>query len=235
MRDRVEEHYGQKAGTYAGSFNPALLEPITEAPPLRILDVGCADGALGAELKRRGHEVHGLEISAEAAEIARRRLDAVTVGSVERPEVRAELSSGFDVIIFGDVLEHLFDPAEVLLRMKERLSPRGYFIICVPNFGYVTVRLRFLLDRVEYQSSGILDDGHIRIFNERMLRRMVERIGMRIVGWSSTYRHLPDRIPGLRGRRTHPAWRLQAGFERLLRDPTRRLLWPQFVVKVVRG
>ena len=89
MSDRMAVYYERKTATYAGAFNPALLAPITETGPLKILDVGCADGALGAELKRRGHEVHGLEIAAEAAAIARERLDRVTVGNVELPEICA--------------------------------------------------------------------------------------------------------------------------------------------------
>lgn len=234
MRDRVEAYYEDKADVYAGSFNGAILDLITEREALRILDVGCADGVLGAALKRRGHEVHGLEISSALAGTARSRLDRVTVGSVEEAGVLAELGGGFDVIIFGDVLEHLFDPAAVLLRTKELLSPRGYFVISVPNFGFAPVRLRFLFDTVEYDESRILDEGHIRIFNERMLRRMVDRLGMRIVRWSSTYRRLPERIPGLRGRPAHPLSRLLARFESMIRDRDRRLWWPQFVVKVTR-
>ncbi len=83
--------------------------------PSSTLDVGCGDGALLAELGRRGFggSLHGVEISAPAAEIARRALgeDAVEVfdgRSLPWSEPTFELG------ILSHVLEHVPDPAALL-------------------------------------------------------------------------------------------------------------------------
>src|SRR5919112_2291688 len=77
----------------------------------RILDLGCASGALGAALKdRQDAEVVGIEYEAAYAEDARRRLDRVITADLAElandPSVAADLGT-FDCVIAADVLEHL--------------------------------------------------------------------------------------------------------------------------------
>lgn len=43
------------------------------APPGRVLDLGCGAGALAAQLEARGHDVTGLDVNAQAIEVARQR------------------------------------------------------------------------------------------------------------------------------------------------------------------
>jgi SAM-dependent methyltransferase len=83
--------------------------------PVSTLDVGCGDGALLAELSRRGFggRRHGVEISAAAAQIARGPLgdDAVEVfdgGSLPMADGSYELG------ILSHVLEHVPEPASLL-------------------------------------------------------------------------------------------------------------------------
>lgn len=234
MTEKVQAHYGEKSLFYAGSLNKALLEFFREIDPITILDVGCADGELGAELKRVGHTVYGLEISPELAEAARKKLDAVFTCNVEDLKDFQGIPEKVDAIIFGDVLEHTFNPKKILEKMRPRLSETGFFIISVPNIGYLKARLRFLFDTVEYEPTGIFDDGHLRFFNERILTRMVSDVGMRIIEWRSTYLPLVEYVGFLKGRHDLPLYQKLVRWERPLRDHFRRLAYPQFVVKAVK-
>src|SRR3954470_10762596 len=60
------------------------VQALVPASARRVLDLGCAAGALGAGLKaRQGAEVVGVEIHRAHAREAERRLDRVVVGDVE--------------------------------------------------------------------------------------------------------------------------------------------------------
>jgi 2-polyprenyl-3-methyl-5-hydroxy-6-metoxy-1,4-benzoquinol methylase len=235
VNEKIQGYYDQKSAVYARSLNKAILEFFSGLPPLTILDVGCADGELGAELKGWGHKVFGLEISPLLAEQARRKLNGVMTGNVEDVIILEGFPEQFDAIIFGDVLEHTFHPKSVLERMKARLSDVGFFVISVPNIGYFKARLRFLFDTVEYEPTGTFDDGHIRMFNERILTRMASEVGMKIIEWRSTYLPLVEYIRFLRGRKDLWLYRTLVEIERPLRSLFRRIAYPQFVVKAVKA
>ena len=86
----------------------------------------------------------------------------------------------FDLILFSDILEHLYDPAEVLARHLSWLAPGGYVVISVPNIAIWNTRLSLLLGRFEYQDTGTLDRTHIRYFTRRALMRFARDAGLEI-------------------------------------------------------
>ena len=101
-----------------------------------ILEIGCAAGATGRELKRRKDVfVAGVEVEAEAAAQARQVLDDVVEGDIEALELPYEEGS-FDCVLFADVLEHLVDPQAVLQKIKNLLRPDGTVVASMPNVQY---------------------------------------------------------------------------------------------------
>jgi 2-polyprenyl-3-methyl-5-hydroxy-6-metoxy-1,4-benzoquinol methylase len=147
--------------------------------PSRILDIGAADGYLGAILRRGGHCLVGIESDLRLAEQARTHyevLHSVDVESFDFP-YRGE----FDYILLADVLEHLRDPLAVLRRASSCLSPDGELIISLPNVAHLFVRLSLMLGRFEYQDRGILDRTHLRFFTLASLRQMMQEASCRIV------------------------------------------------------
>ena len=60
----------------------------------------------------------------------------------------------FDVVLAGDVLEHVRDPGRVLEQARELLAPGGRLIVSVPNFGHWYVRLRTVLGVFDYDQRG---------------------------------------------------------------------------------
>src|SRR5688572_27606678 len=107
-----------------------------------VLDVGCANGYLGKVLKDRGCTVVGVEIDAEAARDAKEVLDEVVVGSLEELDLAERFGpERFDVVVFGDVLEHLRDPLVTLRQARRVLRPSGHIVISLPNVAHGSVRL----------------------------------------------------------------------------------------------
>ena len=157
-----------------------ILRFIDEAPrPLRILDVGTADGYLGAVLKQQGHYLVGVERDELMAQRARRHYDGFHLADIETFEF--PYREEFDFVLFADVLEHLNDPATVLKRTLPCLKKTGEVIISVPNVANFIIRIGLLLGRFEYSDRGILDRTHLRFFTLASLRRMLSECGCAVL------------------------------------------------------
>jgi 2-polyprenyl-3-methyl-5-hydroxy-6-metoxy-1,4-benzoquinol methylase len=157
-----------------------------------ILDVGCGEGALGAALRAAGAaEVVGVELDAQAAEVARSRLDVVVGGDAGSAPVPRE-AGHFDYLIFADTLEHMADPEAVVDRFLPLLAPNGRVVISVPNMRFLPVLLRLLFDRWSYRDSGIRDRTHLRIFTRGSLASMLLAKGLEIERLERNYRLFED-------------------------------------------
>lgn len=112
----------------------ALLAILKRFPKdARILEVGCAGGALLLDLKTRGYmHMEGLDISPRAIDVCRERgVDNVTLASAEQS---GKESNFFDVIIAADILEHIMDEKIALQEWRRVLKPEGTLILFVPAF-----------------------------------------------------------------------------------------------------
>jgi 2-polyprenyl-3-methyl-5-hydroxy-6-metoxy-1,4-benzoquinol methylase len=133
----------------------------------RVLDVGCDTGRLGEILRReKSCVVHGIERDPMAAAQASSRLDHVEVRPVESEASLAGFTD-FDVVLFLDVLEHLYDPWSVLRGAHATLRPGGKIIAVVPNVAHVSVVRRLLRGTFEYEDYGTMDRTHLRWFTRR--------------------------------------------------------------------
>lgn len=169
----------------------------------RILDVGCASGAMTVLITRgRSGVVLGVEPDAIRSEVARSRGLNVVTGLMD--EAFLSEHGPFDVILFTDVLEHMLSPGDILAIAAKGLAPGGRIIASVPNVAHWTVRLRLLFGRFDYAEMGIMDATHLRWFTRKSFRALFERQGFSVVGfsasagyWLSEYRRLPFRLlPG---------------------------------------
>jgi 2-polyprenyl-3-methyl-5-hydroxy-6-metoxy-1,4-benzoquinol methylase len=166
-----------------------LLADWVGAAPCRVLDLGTATGFIGRLLAGRGHAVVGVESDREAAAAARPHYVAVHVADVQHLGALPE--APFDVVIAGDILEHLVDPPAALDRALAQLAPGGRLLVSVPNVAFLQVRLGLLLGRFEYGHRGILDRTHLRFFTRRSLLAMLRGAGLTV----TRRRGLPPPLP----------------------------------------
>ena len=164
---------------YPDRLNPDLLERIPLGARV-VVDVGCATGALGAEYKRRnpGARVIGIERDKMAAKLAASRLDTVHIADLDEDvaSLRVEIENGsVDCLIYGDVLEHLRDPWNVLAHHAAWLSPGGVVLICMPNAEHWSFAERLLRGTWDYEEQGLFDSTHLRWFTADTVRFMLRR------------------------------------------------------------
>lgn len=187
-----------KAQVYESFGNPALLRAVRDHLPAggSVLDLGCASGGLLAALAPGAGRRVGVEIDPVAAAAAAAHADAVHAGSVDSVDLGSER---FDVIVLGDVVEHVADPLAVLRRAASWSAPDGRVVVSLPNVAHWSVRLALLAGRWDYADSGILDDTHLRFFTWRTGAELVESAGLRVVERrpvvSGLGAHLGRRVP----------------------------------------
>ena len=86
-----------------------------------------------------------------------------------------QLPHDYEVLLFGDTLEHLPDPAAVLRRLRTRLAPGGHLVLSIPNVANWAMRLGLLAGHFDYTDRGILDRTHLRFYTRRTLIQMLAR------------------------------------------------------------
>ncbi len=145
----------------------------------RVLEVGCATGYFTKALKDRGCQVVGIEMDPDAAAIAEKWAERVVVGDLDAGTLWEELEGEqFDVITFGDVLEHLRDPLATIRASVKFLKSSGIVAVSVPNIAHGDVRMALLKGEFPYHDTGLLDRTHIQFFTKRNLENLIREAGL---------------------------------------------------------
>ena len=172
---------GQEAGHYLDYVNEPMFLGI-DGDPGRVLEIGCAAGRFGMVLKERHPQarVTGIEAGRAAAEIAATRLDKVICARIEDVDFAAHgIGPGaFDLVIAGDVLEHMVNPWAALVRLRPLIAPGGRLVASIPNARNLQVLEGLAVHgRFAYAERGLLDVTHLRFFALDDIRVMFDTTG----------------------------------------------------------
>jgi len=155
-----------------------------------VVEIGCGAGRFAAAYRATNPTVRylGVELFEEAAQQAATQMDSVIIGNIENADIFSELEkrlgdSKIDVLVFGDVLEHLLDPWGVLARLKNIMSPKGYCVACIPNISHWTILAGLLHGEWNYADSGLLDKTHLRFFTKKTMIELFEQTGWQVEGF----------------------------------------------------
>jgi methionine biosynthesis protein MetW len=176
---RSQQNGEMERAMYAYKFQ--LIAQLVE-PCSTVLDIGCGDGSLLAYLRdSRSIVPYGMEISAKACELARRRnievlQTDISQGSIELPQV--------DYIVMSQVLEHLPNSEEVLLEVKDKFNKA--LLIDIPNTGALNDRLRLLLGR--FPKQWVFHAGeHVRFWTVTDFLSLCRQLGYRVERYFGLY------------------------------------------------
>jgi O-antigen biosynthesis protein len=159
----------------------------------RVLDVATSTEQVAKVLGERGCKVTRIEVDPETARQVEEYCETVIIGDVESLDLGNELDDEhFDVIVLGDVLEHLKDPLQTLRRLKPFLRAAGYVVASVRNIAHGSVRLALIQGKFHHPSLGLVDDMHLRFFTRDSAEQLFKDAGFLITELKSTTRAIFD-------------------------------------------
>ncbi len=164
----------RKEDSYFRHVRDDLLKCIPEKSKIgRVLDVGCGDGSTASYIKQKfnAKEVIGIEKNSSLKNIAEQHLDRFIIGDIGAIDLPFE-QNYFDLIILADILEHLYDPWNVLKKLYPFLKENGTILSSIPNVQHWSILFNLLKGRWDYKSVGILDNTHIRFFTRKSIEEM---------------------------------------------------------------
>ena len=169
--------YVHRWSSLRGQTRFDLLEKIS-LDAQSILEFGCGEAPLGEALKKRQKcRVVGIELDADAAAVAAKRIDAVYRGDVR--EIVSIMDEQFDWIIGGDIVEHLDEPWSFLDDLRNVAKPGGHLLLSIPNLANASLVNDLLHGRFDYVYMGLTCVGHLRFFTKQTIADMLT-----IAGWS---------------------------------------------------
>ncbi len=109
--------------------------------PSKVLDVGCGQASMLAELARRGVNVMGVESNAASDWLLRNQSFEVIKYSRFTDLIDKENFGVQDVVVLWHVIEHLESPNETLLMLKRIMSKHSFLLISCPNFDSLQAKI----------------------------------------------------------------------------------------------
>jgi len=145
-----------------------------------ILDVGCNEGYFGTNNQETTNKYYGIDILEESLKIAANKYEGVELYDLEELK-DLSFKKKFDYIIFGDVLEHIRNPEEVLkFFIKRYLNKNGRIIISLPNIANWQTRFNLLFGKFDYTEIGIMDNTHLKLYTFKSAERLAKISGLKI-------------------------------------------------------
>lgn len=171
---------------YATRFSLVLETIQRSARGKRVLDVGCAQGNFSLTLAEQGFDVVAMDLRHSFLRYLRLKQERGEVHCVSASSDRFPFrSAAFDVVLLGEILEHVAFPEDLLLGAAELLAPGGMLVITTPNGEFLRTGLPTLAsikDRTELETRQFQPDadGHLFLVTKAELFGLVHRAGLTV-------------------------------------------------------
>jgi SAM-dependent methyltransferase len=169
LDETYRHHHRTKRSTefvFGGPERAAVFRTWVGGPGRRVLDLGCRYGAM-TRAYAEGNDVVGMDVDREAlAEAAKLGIETLWADATEPLPLPGE---SFDVVVAGELLEHLPFPERTVDEARRVLRPGGLLVGSVPNAYRLRNRLVFLLGRPPEA-----DPTHLHMYSPAEVRRLLE-------------------------------------------------------------
>ena len=142
----------------------------------RVLDLGCAEGAFGAELERAGAQVLCADVAQEPLMRAARLHPGLDLRLLDPAGAWDLQDSSFDAVWAGEVIEHVADTQAWLSEVRRVLRSGGRLILTTPDNGPLML-LWMALSRGAFEARMDPRSDHLRFYSRRTLTRLLEDFG----------------------------------------------------------
>jgi SAM-dependent methyltransferase len=169
LSERYAEHNRVERGAgfvFAGPERIELFRRYVGGPGRQVLDLGCRDGAL-TQAYAGGNEIVGVDADREA--LAEAQKLGIETRWADLDDALPFEDGTFDIVVAGELLEHLRDPLRVVTEVLRVLRSGGTFVGSVPNAYRLKNRLRFLRGQKPEN-----DPTHLQMFAPSDIRALLD-------------------------------------------------------------
>jgi len=181
IKQHYEKYWQDREDAFT-SYERNLVLPGFFQKGEHVLDLACGDGTVASFLQEK------LNIKVIGVDISNTAIKQAGKNGVEAYVVDAEgnlpfKDNTFDVVFWGDNIEHLFDPFQTLKEIKRVLKSDGRLVLSCPNMGYWRYRLYYFLNGqlpdTEWTGLPPWAWSHIRFFNISILKLFLKEAGFK--------------------------------------------------------
>ncbi len=143
-----------------------------------ILDVGCGNGELAAQMYKKCSNITGFDVSEHAISSARARFPWITFIQGRAEDLPLQKH---DLVVLSHILEHLDDPINLLKRVK---NIANYLYVEVPDFD------SGLLNRLRLDLGSDLlysDNDHVSEFTREEISNILEECEIKVIDFESRH------------------------------------------------
>lgn len=155
-----------------------LLDSISTSDGIKgVLDIGCQSGDLCSELRKLGHDAHGVEIEPELISAAQKKYPSMDFRVADCSAAIPHPNGFFDVVWAGNVIEHITSTGSFLREINRVLKPGGHFLLTTPLHS-LAKNLYIVLFRFEKHFNP--EFSHYRFYTKGSLSRVLTKYGFEI-------------------------------------------------------
>jgi len=178
----------------AEAIHKRMLSVVANLRPTSILEIGAGQGRLGEKFAALGIRYVGLEPVTAEIEEAHRTFPSLKIIQASCYDDPQTLALGkFDVVYSNDIIEHLYQPRQLVSFSAAHLNPGGKIVCGTPHYGsYLRNLLLSIGNRWDRHHGHLWDGGHIKFFSKLTLRQIWAEGGFNDFVWGEiTSRRLP--------------------------------------------
>ena len=132
----------------------------------KLLDVGCGRGYFLDEARKTGWRIYGIDYSDNLINYAKNTL----LLNVQRGDMfHFRSKQRFDVVTLNQVIEHVFNPNDLIKKCYELLKPGGVIYVATPNIGSVAAKV------ARENFDHLIPPEHLGYFSKRTLSAVLQR------------------------------------------------------------
>jgi 2-polyprenyl-3-methyl-5-hydroxy-6-metoxy-1,4-benzoquinol methylase len=186
MNIPIADNYGWNSNKSEKSHSyliPSSLKIINKYKVTSLLDIGTGNGASIPVWLSEGLKVAAMEPDNDGYLFSKKYTDAdvrqIAVGETVPPEWK----NAFDAIISLEVIEHLFDPEQLIKTIEQSLKINGIVILSTPYHGYLKNLALAFTDKWDFHHHPTRIGGHIKFWSRKTLRLLFEKAGFQQISF----------------------------------------------------
>lgn len=191
MEPQIAKNYGWESGNEEQSHSyllPPVLNAFKQYGTKSLLDIGTGNGATIPVWLSQGIQVTAIEPDNDGFHFSKQYKDADVRQLGVGDKLPDEWEAHFDTIVCLEVVEHLFNPAELANTIRYALKKDGIAILSTPYHGYIKNLALAVAGKWDFHHHPERVGGHIKFWSQKTLVDLFEKNGFTQVSFKGVGR-----------------------------------------------